>query len=202
MSETIASNSTQTSHESDLLLARGTLDGDENAIRGFVNRMQCIPAILAAQNQRMGSPLSNDDLGDVVQDSVTKVWLKLGSYAGRASLETWAYRFCFLELMNSIRKRRRWQQSAPIESELESLVSPETDAAIQFEFLHRGLEAVGPPESDVLRLKHFEELTFAEIAKRLGISPNTAKTQYYRGLSKLRECVEQSMGNANEGAIQ
>ena len=34
-------------------------------------------------------------------------------------------------------------------------------------------------------MKHFEELTFPEIGKRIGMPANTAKTRYYRGLAKL-----------------
>ena len=41
----------------------------------------------------------------------------------------------------------------------------------------------------MIRLKHFQELTFEEISSRLSIPANTAKTKYYRGLEKLRETL-------------
>ena len=194
MTRTIESNSTQTRHDGDLQLVRQVLTGNTESIGVFVERMQCVPAILATQNGRMGHPLSVHDLSDVVQESLTKVWKKLDDYAGRAALETWTYRFCFLELMNGIRKKRRWADAAKPESELEELASPHVPRAVEFEFLHRGLEAVGPPEADVVRLKHFEELTFSEIAERLGVSANTAKTQYYRGLAKLKDRIDSRAG--------
>ncbi len=167
-----------------------------------MERMECVPYILAAQNKRMGQPLNLHDLADVVQESLAKVWKKLGSYEGRAALETWTYRFCYLELMNGIRKKRRWSDSAQPESEVEEVASSTESRAVEFEFLHKGLEAVGPPESDIVRLKHFEELTFAEIAERLGVSANTAKTQYYRGLSKLKERLDSSAGWSARGTTQ
>jgi DNA-directed RNA polymerase specialized sigma24 family protein len=40
-----------------------------------------------------------------------------------------------------------------------------------------------------VRLKHLAELTFADIGVRLGMSENTAKSLYYRGLVKLRELL-------------
>ena len=55
--------------------------------------------------------------------------------------------------------------------------------------MERLLEGLGelPPELGlVLQLKHIEGLTFDQIGERLAISPNTAKTRYYRGLDKLR----------------
>ncbi|MFT5285492.1 MAG: RNA polymerase sigma factor (sigma-70 family) [Planctomycetota bacterium] len=191
MPRTIETESTQTSHEADLSLVRDLLAGDRQSIRIFVDRMKCVPSILRAQNQRLGSPLNREDLLDVVQESLTVVWRKLDSYAGRATIETWAYRFCFLELMNGIRKHRKWRGTVQSEAELESLPAPKDHRGFEFEFLHRGLEHVGPPESNILRMKHFEELTFNEIAERLGVSANTVKTQYYRGLTKLKERIDQ-----------
>ena len=35
-------------------------------------------------------------------------------------------------------------------------------------------------------LKHFEELTFESIGHYLGLSENTAKTRYYRGLRRMQ----------------
>ena len=51
---------------------------------------------------------------------------------------------------------------------------------------YMGLSMLSPGESEVIRLKHFAQMTFEEIAERLGISANTAKTRYYRGLERLR----------------
>lgn len=194
MPRTIADSTTPIGREDDLRLVRLTLAGDDDATAEFVERMQCVPAIVATQNQRMGSPLGREDLADVVQDSLTKVWKKLGDYAGKAALETWVYRFCFLELMNGIRRKRRRRGTVPSERELEQLPAPRVPRASEFEHLHRGLDLVGPPEADVLRLKHFESLTFDEIGRRLGVSPNTAKTQYYRGLERLKERLDAESG--------
>ncbi len=45
---------------------------------------------------------------------------------------------------------------------------------------------LGPPQSDVLRLKK-EGRTFEEIGAALGLTPASAAGHYYRGLKKLRE---------------
>ena len=52
--------------------------------------------------------------------------------------------------------------------------------------MQRVLGDLGPPAEEVIRLRHFSDLTFAAIARRLGLSPNTAKSHYYRGLVRLR----------------
>jgi DNA-directed RNA polymerase specialized sigma24 family protein len=63
------------------------------------------------------------------------------------------------------------------------------DILLDFEHVYRGLAQIDPVQECVIRLKHFEHLTFEEIATRLGGNSNTAKTHYYRGLVRLRELL-------------
>ena len=70
---------------------------------------------------------------------------------------------------------------APADSQPE----PRTTAATQL-----ALERLDPVDADVVRLKHFEELTVEEIGGRLGLPTNTAKTKYYRGLGRLHEALK------------
>ena len=55
--------------------------------------------------------------------------------------------------------------------------------------VHAALARLSEAERGVIRLKQFEELTFDAIATRLGLSVNTAKTRYYRGLAHLRDLL-------------
>src|SRR5262245_47547866 len=81
-------------HVADLSLVRGVHRGDPDASRRFIDRMRCIPKILSVLNARSGRPLDGHDLRDLTQDTLMAVWKKLDRFEGRASLETWAYRFC------------------------------------------------------------------------------------------------------------
>ena len=58
---------------------------------------------------------------------------------------------------------------------------------VEVEHVRAAVASLGEPTSTVVNLKHFEELTFDEIGDQLDLSPNTAKTYYYRGLEKLRD---------------
>ena len=149
----------------------------------FAERMKCVPRILAALNTKMGRPLDEHDLADLTQDTLLVVIKKLDQFAAHAPLESWVYRICALELMNEVRRKRRLQsRNRRITSERQPTAEMATD---EFEHIHRALDRLGGHDADVVRLKHFEELTFEEIGDRLAISPNTAKTRYYRGISKL-----------------
>ncbi|MFG0315838.1 MAG: RNA polymerase sigma factor [Planctomycetota bacterium JB042] len=185
-------------HEDDLALARAVRAREPVALERFVHRMGCVPRMLRRQNGRLGGPLDGDDVDDLAQDVLVVIWRKLAHFEGRSTLETWVYRICRLELMNGIRRKRRRPDLMDDAERTpdEGVAEPEDDA----EAALRGLERLGPPASDVIRWKHFEALTFEEIALRLGVSPNTAKTWYYRGICRLRDRLESGADVAGRGA--
>ena len=154
----------------------------------FVERMRCIPRMLSSLNSRRGRYLSPDDIADLSQEVFTTVWKKLETYQGEAALETWAYPFCLLMMMDSVRKKAR--QSHAIDDDAPEpptpVPGPSALAALDEEAVHAALAKLGAAERSLIELKQFEELTFESAAERLGISVNTAKTRCYRGLNKLR----------------
>lgn len=173
-------------HSEDLALVDAALGGDSRAAETLIGRLKCVPPILAARNRKLGRVLDEHELADLAQDTTILIWRKLGSYAGRASIETWVYRISCLELMNSFRKKLRRAPQTEGEEALPDVGAHDPPSRVDYEHVYASLERLGPPESDIVRLKHFEGLTFEEIGERLQISPNTAKTQYYRGLERLR----------------
>lgn len=171
----------------DLALVRGTLNGDPESVEWLAARLCCVPRILASLNRRIGRPLREEDIADLAQDTVIVIWEKLETFEGRGRIETWVYRFCFLSLMNRVRRRERRSRVVESGSDgLEAIAANVPPVWNRYEALEAGLEELGPPESDVIRRKHFGERTFAEISKEDGISANTVKARYYRGLAWLR----------------
>lgn len=173
----------------DLVLVRAALSGQEDAIEELTTRLRCVTRMLSAQNARMGSPLDAHDLADLAQETLMILLKKLRLYAGRAGLERWIYRVCALELHNGVRRRRRrWRRTREVADgdQLVAGAGPDRDLG---EEIRLALEQLPPPEAEVIRLKHFEGLTFEEIGVRLATSPNSAKTRYYRGLGSLEELL-------------
>jgi RNA polymerase sigma-70 factor (ECF subfamily) len=174
-------------HSDDVLLAQRVLQGEEASAGEFVQRMKCVPRFLNKRNTRLGSPLNDDDLRDLVQDTLEAIWRKLAEYSGKSSLETWAFSFCINQLMNGIRSKMRRPMSLADElGESEEPAASATMPRLDYELVYLGLEKLVPAQADVIRLKHFVTLTFEQIAERLSMSPNTVKTHYYRGLTRLR----------------
>lgn len=75
--------------------------------------------------------------------------------------------------------------------------SPE-EIAGQNEIIDQVKKALGKldeSEKEIVVLKHYQELTFQQIAVRLGIPENTAKTNFYRTLEKLGRTLQSLRGN-------
>ena len=177
--------SSQPEHHEDWTLVRSALDRQPGAIDVLIERLECVHRILAAMNHDRHRPLNQHDLEDLGQDTLMKVLGKLESFEGRARLETWVYRFCYLEFLNRVRREPR-RSGLPIEVEPETRDTNQLENEAELGRIEACLERLGPPKSHVIQLRHFEDLTFAEIGQVLGIPGSTVRTHYQRGLDWLR----------------
>jgi RNA polymerase sigma-70 factor (ECF subfamily) len=175
-------------HPSDLELVRAVLGGDALAIDRLVERARCVPRILALLNQRVGGVLSREDLGDLTQEVLRTLWTRMSTYTGQAALETWFYGYCFNGLMNAVRRERRAPRMGPLPEALPSASEPRP--TWEYDALEQALTQLAQREVRIIHLKYYDDLTFEQIGERLAISPNTAKTCFYRGMRRLEELLK------------
>ncbi len=142
--------------------------------------------MLSARNTRLPHPLAPQEVQDLEQETLVVVWRKLGHFQGRSILETWIYPFCGFILMRALRSRARRGARESDGAGVEPLDDPAPLERLDLAVVHDAIERLDDEESAVIRLKHFEDQTFEELAARLAISPNTAKTRYYRALRRLK----------------
>ena len=204
-------------HPDDLRLAAEALAGAPEARARIAERLACVHGILAARNAAFGRQLAKDELEDLAQDTLAVLWKKLPSFAGRASLETWCWRFCTLELMNALRKKSRrprtWtdlelepgERASPADLAQSPAGSPSgehgsaSDAGAELGATLKLLRHLSAREAQVIRLRHVDQLaTMDEIAAALGISASSVKTHYYRGLEKLRTLLKTPPPNSTD----
>ncbi|MBK8097235.1 MAG: sigma-70 family RNA polymerase sigma factor [Planctomycetes bacterium] len=171
-------------YAADRELARRVVARDATAIGAFSARMQCVPRFLAVRNTQLGSVLRREELEDVAQDALIAAWRKLPDYRGEARLETWVLQFCEFELRNA-RRKISLRRGQPLDTVADAAAA--TRNPVDLEVIYLGLQQLPADEAAVLRLKHFDELTFDEIGFRLQCSPNTVKTRYYRAVENLRD---------------
>ena len=177
-------------HEEDLRLVRRVVAGEAPATDELLRRLRCLPLILAARNRKLGNPLDATLLQDLAQETLVAIWSKLASFTGASTLEAWVYRFCLHKHLSEVRNRGRRTCIESVQSELvDHAPAPALSREVDEELVQRSIEELDAERARIVRLKHFDELTFEEIATRLAISPNTAKTHYYRALKSLRDAL-------------
>jgi len=166
------------------------LRGRDESLLELSQRLRCVPRVLAILNARRGGYLTSHDLEDLRQDTLVIIWRKLRTFAGPGTLEMWAQKIAYFEFMNGFRDKRRKSERRAGEDVERVPAPPSGDLDPErYSRLEAALDELGSPEGDVVRLKHFEQLTFREIAERLDISANTVKSQYYRGIQRLKSML-------------
>src|SRR5690606_25538866 len=148
-------------------LVQRVLRREPEALHDIVQRLRCVPRMLAVRNARLGTPLGTSDLADLSQEVIAKGWEQLHTFRGEAALETWLHRFCELTLMNALRRRRRRTPTLPVADTLPEPTGAGGLDGSELEHVYRALARLAPDEADVVRAKHFHDETFEAIAQRL-----------------------------------
>ena len=178
-------------HPEDLGLVKRALAAHAPSLEQLVRRLACVPAMLRERHGRLGALLSRDELAEVEQDTLVSLWAKLREFEGRASLETWAYRFMQNELLKALERRdRELRFVGDPERILASARDREApEAPFEPAELLECIERVGLPASDIIRMRIFDDMEFEDIARRANRPVNTIKACYYRGLARMRELL-------------
>lgn len=188
----------------DLALVRTALRGDVVATEQLFARLGCVARMLAARNSESHPSLPATELEDLVQETLFALWRKLAEYDGRGRLESWAFGFAVLELHAHRRRADRFRGLlSRAEAQLPrtpSAPASERSAGEDIERVHAALAAIDRADADVVRLKHFDELSFEAIAARLAEPSSTVKTRYYRALARLR--FQLRAPAASSGAVE
>ena len=56
--------------------------------------------------------------------------------------------------------------------------------------MHAALESMNETDREILALRHFEQLSNADVAQIIGIKPAAASNRYIRAITKLGEIME------------
>ena len=128
------------------------------------------------------------DAEDVVQEAFVKFWRRNHNVDNRALLYA-TVRSIALDFIR--RDKRRARREATVFAETEPAMEPqfqledETQSA-----LAAAVDSLPHEQREVLVLKIWNELTFAEIGSALGISQNTAASRYRYALAGLKKSLQ------------
>lgn len=137
---------------------------------------------------------------DLVQRTVVDAWRKFSGFQGSddRQLRGWVKAI----LINAVRNDRRGAgRLAAIDARrLDELADrgPAAESAAaavdRAEQVAEALSALGGRDQTVIRLRIWDELGFAEVGRRLGVSEDAARMQFARALDRLRKQLRHADG--------
>lgn len=142
----------------------------------------------AFATQILGNP---DDAADAVQDALATALTNPTAYDSRkGALKPWFMRVVRNRCLDMLRRRR--VSSVPVEELHDTAAGPEESAidAEQSDAIRRGLAAIPGEKREIIVLRDYLDMSYAEIADVLNVAPGTVMSRLHRARLALKETLE------------
>ncbi len=188
--------------------------GDHEAFRVLVERYQGRAYGLALRVLR-----DEEQARDAVQDAFLKVYGSLGKFEGRSGFYTWLYRLVMNVCLDMKRRDRsgrqvEWEEESALEiaQGAETLApggsnpgrsGPEADLerAELRDVMARAIQALPDSARRTLELREIDGLSYAEIAKALGVPKGTVMSRLFYARRRVQAAlIEAGVASATPGA--
>jgi len=138
-----------------------------------------------------------DAAEDIVQDTLLSVLLNLKSLRDNDKFWPWVWRIAACRIRGHIRRRRlRSAGKATVALDLGSKDRPQDRSVLDFQIRAERLRQVADvvdqlshEHRDIIRLRYYEQLSYAQIASRTRISPKIARSRSFRARQCLKACL-------------
>ena len=136
--------------------------------------------------------LPGADAEEAVQDALVRAWIRRHACRSPEAPLPWILEITRNESRRLLARRARRQRSAAGEStqwepeiEDEELTSATTRVTVE-----QALAVLEDADRQVLRLRYRDDLTQADVARRLGVPEGTVKVRLHRARARLRTILE------------
>jgi RNA polymerase sigma-70 factor, ECF subfamily len=164
-------------------LVNKCLNGETDAFDELVNHHQ-----FAMYNTVFRIVGDGDDARDVTQAAFVKAWENLHTYKPEYRFFSWLYRIMVNEALNTVRSKRVHYELKLVDEQAEPADS-DLLVAEQNADLARAIDRLSPEYKTVIVMRHFEDLSYKEMADVLDIDEKTVKSRLYSARMKLREVL-------------
>lgn len=127
---------------------------------------------------------------ELTQETFYQAVRCIGRYDGSCKLSTWLCQIAKHLWYRQLRHARREAPSEDPWQQTQVPTAPAPDDAVQMRWQHmqllRSIHVLPEPSREVVYLRVFGELSFAEIGDVMGKSENWARVTFYRSKEKLR----------------
>jgi RNA polymerase sigma-70 factor (ECF subfamily) len=124
---------------------------------------------------------------DLCQEVFLRVYRAREGYRADGAFSTWLYRIALNVVRDDARRRRVTWQALSTQRPPAAVVEPNQAGRDELQrAVTDALATLADPLREVLLLRQFGELTFAEIADVTGLPASTVKSRVWSALEKLR----------------
>lgn len=134
---------------------------------------------------------------DLVQDTFLQIHRSRRTFEPGRPVTPWAFaiaRHVFLMHRRRTARRLRFEDSLAADRAGSDVTRDTAQALVDRDRVERALERLPADQRRALLMHHVQGWSFAEIAGRLNIRVNAAKTRAFRGMRKLKEQLRGSQG--------
>ncbi len=153
------------------------------------------------------SYLGYDDVDDVVQEVMMRIYKGIRKFRGDSKLSTWIHRIAVNVCKDMLSKRRKHKEVLTSFSEeddetdfsyvafVDDNTLEETLEEFNYESIMKAIEKLSSENRLLIKLRDVDGLSYEEIAKILGKPIGTVKSRLHYARKKLRELIEGGKGN-------
>jgi RNA polymerase sigma-70 factor (sigma-E family) len=139
---------------------------------------------------------------DVVQDVLARALLQWSRVSAAHDVDAYVRRMVVNACTSWFRRAARRERATDQALVLDRPVGDRTDQFVERDQLVTLLRKLPAKQRAVLVLRHYEGLPDAEIARMLGTSEVTVRSNAHRALARLRELIAESDALARTGEIK
>jgi len=182
---------TSKSEPNDVELARRSAEGDTAAFEQIYRRH--FRRVYALCLRMLGDPTQAEDL---TQEVFINLLGKIGSFRGESAFTTWLHRMTVNQVLMYFRKRSTKSELTTDEGEtpvqiVRGTEDPNRMPVVDRIALERAISQLPPGYRTVFVLHDVEGYEHDEIARTLGVSEGTSKSQLHKARLKLRGLIRQ-----------
>jgi len=131
---------------------------------------------------------------ELSQDALAKAWRARERYDTEKPFYPWLYRIVRNTCLDAIARRRRQPLSGLDADRVPSTrhsVEQELDQAMSEQRLHRALLTLSAEHQEIINLRHFQDLSYTEIAQILELAEGTVMSRLYRARRALAQALDE-----------
>jgi RNA polymerase sigma-70 factor (ECF subfamily) len=172
--------------DSDLELARASAAGDAAAFERLYQQYN--RRVFSICLRMLGNPTEAEDL---TQDVFVQLYRKIGSFRGESAFTTWLHRMTVNQVLMHFRKRGVRYESTTDDGELPVLIQVGTERPSHMPIidsiaLERAISELPPGYRTVFVLHDVEGYEHEEVARMLGCTVGTSKSQLHKARMRIR----------------